>query len=165
MIAGYGNRMCRCTLVGTRRAGFVHIAYRSCYISAQCMLSQNLLYHLSHNYFLVDFLPLIRFTMSPHSFDDVKWDQDKPPETMPRAQLEGVNIAMMALTCLVFLARLAVRIAQHKAYELHDLFCHFAFICYIVMWVMYFHENDPLYRAEGVQRGEIPPYPEICKNH
>lgn len=84
---------------------------------------------------------------------------------MPRAQLDALNIAMMVLTTIVLLARVAVRITQRKPYEQHDLYCHLAFVCYIIMWVMYFEENDPLYRAEGVARGEIPLYPEICKHH
>lgn len=98
---------------------------------------------------------------SSDGLEKVKWDAIKPPATMPRAQLEGMNIAMMALTLIFFIARVAVRASQRKPCELHDFFCHSAFACYLAMWVMYFKENDPLYRAEGVQRGEMAPYPEI----
>lgn len=101
--------------------------------------------------------------MSSDSLDGVKWDDVKLPETMPRGHLEGINIAMLTLTAVIFIARIAIRITQRKPYELHDFFCHAAFVCYVAMWVMYWQENDPLWRAEGVQRGEIPVYPEICK--
>ncbi|KAF3006903.1 hypothetical protein E8E13_011153 [Curvularia kusanoi] len=80
---------------------------------------------------------------------------------MPRLQLEGTNTAMLVMTSVIFLIRVVVRLFQRKPYELHDLFCHMAFVSYIVMWVMYYFENDPLYRAEAAQRGEMPPYPEI----
>ncbi|KAJ4985185.1 hypothetical protein SVAN01_09321 [Stagonosporopsis vannaccii] len=99
--------------------------------------------------------------MSSDGLDDVKWDAVKPPATMPRAQLEGVNTAMLVVTSIFFMTRLAVRAYQRKPYELHEFFCHAAFVCYVAMWVMYYKENDPLYRAEGVQRGEMAPYPEI----
>lgn len=101
---------------------------------------------------------------SDDGLNDVKWDKVKLPATMARSQLEAINIGMLVLTCVVFVTRLVVRVFQRKPYELHDFFCHSAFVCYIAMWVMYFKENDPLYRAEGVQRGEIPPYPEICES-
>jgi hypothetical protein len=101
--------------------------------------------------------------MSSDSLDGVKWDEVELPETMPRGQLEGVNIAMLIVTAVVFIARIAVRINQRKPYQLHDFLCHAAFVCYVAMWIMYWQENDPLWRAEGVQRGEIPVYPEIRK--
>lgn len=101
--------------------------------------------------------------MSTEGLNGVKWDGVVLPESMPRVQLEGTNTAMLVLTSVVFLTRVVIRIFKRKPYEVHDLFCHMAFVSYIVMWVMYFFENDPLYRVEGVQRSEIPPYPEICK--
>ena len=101
---------------------------------------------------------------SDDGLNDVKWDKVKLPATMARSQLEAINIGMLVLTCVVFVTRLVVRVFQRKPYELHDFFCHSAFVCYIAMWVMYFKENDPLYRTEGVQRGEIPPYPGICES-
>lgn len=99
--------------------------------------------------------------MSSDRLDDDKWQVEELPATMPRAQLESVNIAMLALTSVIFCTRIVVRAVQRKTYELHDLLCHSAFVCYIAMWIMYFFENDPLYRVEGVQRGETPPYPNI----
>lgn len=93
---------------------------------------------------------------------DVAWDdKTKPPKTMDRTHLEGVNTAMLVLTSLFFVAQLYIRISKRKPYELHAFFCYFSYICYVGMWVMYIEENKPLYRAEGVQRGEIPMYPEI----
>jgi hypothetical protein len=81
---------------------------------------------------------------------------------MSRIHLEGVNTAMLILTSLFFVAQLVVRVSKRKPFELHALLCYFSYICcYVGMWVMYLKENDPLYRAEGVQRGEIPMYPEV----
>lgn len=100
--------------------------------------------------------------MSSDDLSNAK-NAEQLPATMARSHLDGVNIAMLALTSLLFVCRIVVRINQRKPYELHDFFCQSSFVCYIAMWVMYFRENDPLYRAEGVQRGEIAPYPEIRK--
>ena len=85
------------------------------------------------------------------------------PPPVPQARLEGANAAMLVLTSVVFLTRVVIRISQRKPYELHDLFCHLAFVSYVVMWILYFLENDPYYRMERVQRGVIPPYPGIRK--
>jgi hypothetical protein len=95
---------------------------------------------------------------------DQAWDKVKPPATMNRRRLEGTNTALLVLTSVFFVSRVVVRLARRKRFELHDLFCWLSYICYVCMWVMYRYENDPLYRAEGVQRGEIPPYPNISKS-
>ena len=65
--------------------------------------------------------------------DGVQWDNVELPETMLRGQLEGVNTAMLVLTAVVFIVRIAVRVTQLKPYELHDFFCHAAFVCYVAM--------------------------------
>jgi hypothetical protein len=87
---------------------------------------------------------------------DQAWDG--PPKTMDRHRLESTNIAMFALTSAVFVARVIVRIFKRKQFEWHDFLCVMAYVCYMCMWVMYHYENDPLYRAESAQRGEIPFY-------
>lgn len=74
---------------------------------------------------------------------------------MPKNQLEGINIAMLALTTIIFIARIALRVAQRKPYESHDFLYHLASICYSAMWVTFLQENEPLWRVEGVQRGEV----------
>lgn len=99
--------------------------------------------------------------MNSVDLSNVTWDKTELPATMSRSQLEGTNTAMLALTSLFVVVRVAVRVTKRKPFELHDFFCYASYICYVAMWIMYFKENDPLYRAEGVQRGEIPPYPEI----
>ena len=101
--------------------------------------------------------------MSAGELSDQAWNKVKPPETMNRRLLEGTNIAMLVVTSVVFVARVAVRLVRRKHFELHDIFCNSSYVLYVCMWVMYHYENDPLYRAEGVQRGEIPPYPEISE--
>ncbi|KAF2131846.1 hypothetical protein P153DRAFT_373712 [Dothidotthia symphoricarpi CBS 119687] len=98
--------------------------------------------------------------MSSDDLSDVAWDKTDLPATMSRGQLEGVNTVMLALTSLVFVARVLIRVTKRN-FEMHDFFCYLSYICYLAMWVMYLKENGPLYRAEGMQRGEIPPYPDI----
>jgi hypothetical protein len=101
---------------------------------------------------------------SAGELSDQAWDKVKPPATMNRRRLEGTNTALLVLTSVVFVSRVVVRLARRKRFELHDLFCWLSYICYVCMWVMYRYENDPLYRAEGVQRGEIAPYPKISES-
>ena len=102
--------------------------------------------------------------MASNELSDVTWEKTKLPDTMSRNHLESVNATMLALTSAVFLARVATRIYKQKKFELQDFFCCLSYICYIAMVVMYFYENEPLYRAEGVQRGEIKPYPDLRKS-
>ncbi|KAI1674362.1 hypothetical protein L13192_01109 [Pyrenophora tritici-repentis] len=99
--------------------------------------------------------------MTTDELSDVAWDKTKVPATMGRGHLDRVNSFMLALTSIVFLARVATRITKHKKFELQDFFCCLSYVCYVAMVVMYFNENGPLYRAESVQRGEIAPYPDI----
>ncbi|OSS54076.1 hypothetical protein B5807_00083 [Epicoccum nigrum] len=94
------------------------------------------------------------------SADEVTSEQ-VPQSILPRAQLDGVNIAMLAVTSVVFITATMVKFAQRKPCELHDIFRRLAFTSYVVMWTMCSLENDPLYRFESVQRGETPIYPEM----
>jgi uncharacterized membrane protein len=96
------------------------------------------------------------------SADEVTSEQ-VPQSILPRAQLDGVNIAMLAVTSVVFITATVVKFAQRKPCELHDIFRRLAFTSYVVMWTMCSLENDPLYRVESVQRGETPIYPEMGK--
>jgi len=97
--------------------------------------------------------------MTSQQLADVTWDKNAPPATMSRRELEGINIAMLSLTSLVFVARIAIRLCKRRTFELQDFFCCLSYIFYVAMLVMFFKENDPLYRAERVQRGEAPLYP------
>ncbi|KAF2114826.1 hypothetical protein BDV96DRAFT_494291 [Lophiotrema nucula] len=97
--------------------------------------------------------------MRSDDLDKQKWQAI--PATMNRRRLEGVNTAMLVVTAVFFAARVVVRLVKRKPFELHDVFCYSSFLCYVGMCVMYYKENDPLYRVEGVQRGEIPPYSDI----
>ncbi|KAF2004706.1 hypothetical protein P154DRAFT_519182 [Amniculicola lignicola CBS 123094] len=99
--------------------------------------------------------------MSSKDLNDVTWDKKALPDTMSRGHLEGVNTAMLVLTSLIFVARVVARFTHRMPFELHDFFCWFSYVCYVAMVVMFFKENSPLYRAEAVQRGEIPIYPEL----
>ena len=85
------------------------------------------------------------------------------PPPVPQARLEAINAAMLVLTSIVFFARVGISLLQRKPYEVHDLFCYLAYISYVAMWILYFLENDPYYRIEGIQRGVTPPYPEMRK--
>ena len=98
-------------------------------------------------------------------FDNVYPDFNKAelPAIMSRKHLVGAQVAMLVLTSLVFVARMAVRVARRKTLELQDFFSVLAYICYIAMVVMNFMELDPLYRTEGVLRGEINPYKWLCE--
>ncbi|KAH6865672.1 hypothetical protein BKA58DRAFT_461582 [Alternaria rosae] len=99
--------------------------------------------------------------MTSQQLADVTWDKTTPPATMSRRELEGISIAMLTLTSLVFVARIVTRVSKRRTFELQDFFCYLSYICYVAMLVMFFKENDPLYRAERVQRGEAPLYPEL----
>jgi hypothetical protein len=101
--------------------------------------------------------------MGSDNLTNVEWSKTELPATTPKNQLERVHAAMLALTSLVFVARIAVRLFKRKLFELQDFFIALSYVCYVAMVVMYFEELDPLYRAEGVQRGEIPPYASICE--
>jgi hypothetical protein len=105
----------------------------------------------------------IEFIMSADGSADEVTSKQVPQSIVPRAQLDGVNIAMLAVTSVVFITGTAIKFAQRKPCELHDIFRRLAFTCYVVMWAMCFLENDPLYRVESVQRGETPMYPEMGK--
>ncbi|EUC49163.1 hypothetical protein COCMIDRAFT_33424 [Bipolaris oryzae ATCC 44560] len=96
--------------------------------------------------------------MAPSELHDVVWTKAKPPDTLSRSRLDGVNIAMLTLTSLIFAIRFILRIIAKKARELQDLLSYMAYVCYVLMIVMYMEENDPLYRAESVLRGERPMY-------
>ncbi|KAI4924299.1 uncharacterized protein J4E92_007380 [Alternaria infectoria] len=97
--------------------------------------------------------------MTSQQLADVTWDKNAPPATMSRRELEGINTAMLTLTSLVFVARIAIRLSKRRTFELQDFFCCLSYLFYVAMLVMFFKENDPLYRAERVQRGEAPLYP------
>jgi len=104
--------------------------------------------------------------MTSQQLADVTWDKNAPPATMSRRELEGINIAMLTLTSLVFIARIAIRLSKRRTFELQDFFCCLSYLFYVAMLVMFFKENDPLYRAERVQRGEAPLYPGLrAYNH
>jgi len=100
--------------------------------------------------------------MSTDELSDVSWDEVKPA-TMSRRHLEGVNTAMLVLASLAYIARLLVRYCKRKPFESHGFFCGAAFVCFVAMYVMYIRENNPLYRAERVQRGDVPAYAGIRK--
>ncbi|KAI4925521.1 hypothetical protein J4E85_007400 [Alternaria conjuncta] len=97
--------------------------------------------------------------MTSQQLADVTWDKNAPPATMSRRELEGINTAMLTLTSLVFVARIVIRLSKRRTFELQDFFCCLSYLFYVAMLVMFFKENDPLYRAERVQRGEAPLYP------
>lgn len=101
--------------------------------------------------------------MSGDGSADEITSQQVPQSILPRAQLNGVDIAMLGVTSVVFITGTVVKFAQRKPCELHDIFRRLAFTSYVVMWTMCFLENDPLYRVESVQRGETPMYPEMGK--
>ncbi|KAI4950053.1 hypothetical protein J4E91_004709 [Alternaria rosae] len=99
--------------------------------------------------------------MTSQQLADVTWDKTTPPATMGRRELEGISTAMLTLTSLVFVARIVTRVSKRRTFEQQDFFCCLSYVCYVAMLVMFFKENDPLYRAERVQRGEAPLYPEL----
>jgi hypothetical protein len=99
--------------------------------------------------------------MTSEQLADVTWDKKAPPETMSRRELEVINNSMLSLTSVVFVARVITRLCKRKSFELQDFFCCLSYLCYMAMLVMFFRENDPLYRAERVQRGESPLYPQL----
>ena len=101
--------------------------------------------------------------MSTDGSADKVTSKQVPQSIVPKSQLEGVNVAMLVVTSVVFITGTADKFAQRKPCEVHDILRRLAFISYAVMWAMLFLENDPLYRVESVQRGEIPLYPEMCK--
>lgn len=115
--------------------------------------------------FYIDLYPLLltRSIVMSAEEDKYRWEKGYISASMPKTQLECVNTGMMVLTSVVFLTRTVTRFVQRESYELQDFFCSLAFISYVVMWVMYWKENDPLYRIASVQKGEIPPYPDLCK--
>ncbi|KAF1829142.1 hypothetical protein BDW02DRAFT_574258 [Decorospora gaudefroyi] len=98
---------------------------------------------------------------SSDNIEKVEWSADQPPVAISRALVERVNVAMLVLTSLVFVSRIAVQITKRKAFDAQEFFCCLSYICFVAMVVMYFMELDPLYRLEDVQRGASPPYPEI----
>jgi hypothetical protein len=101
--------------------------------------------------------------MTSSDLHDVVWTKAKPPDTLSRSRLDGINIAMLALTSFIFAACTILRIIGKKAREAQDILSYTAYVCYVLMVVMYLQENDPLYRAEGVMRGEKPAYQGICE--
>ncbi|EUC36763.1 hypothetical protein COCCADRAFT_87412 [Bipolaris zeicola 26-R-13] len=96
--------------------------------------------------------------MASSELHDVVWTKTKPPDTLSRSRLDGVNIAMLTLASFIFATRTVLRIVGKKAAEAQDILSYMAYVCYVLMVVMYLQENDPLYRAESVLRGERPAY-------
>lgn len=95
--------------------------------------------------------------MASSELHDVVSTKAKLPDTLSRCCLDGINIAMLTLTFLVFAIRFILRVMGKKAGEAQDILSYIAYVCYVLMVVMYL-ENDPLYRAESVLRGERPAY-------
>lgn len=92
----------------------------------------------------------IGFIMSADGSADKVTSKQIPQSIVPRAQLDGVNIAMLAVISVVFTTATVVKFAQRKPCESHDIFRRLAFTSYVIMWAMCFLENDPLYRVESV---------------
>ncbi|XP_014557139.1 hypothetical protein COCVIDRAFT_26150 [Bipolaris victoriae FI3] len=86
--------------------------------------------------------------MASSELHDVVWTKTKPPDAPSRSRLDGVNIAMLTLASFIFATRTVLRIGGKKATEAQDILSYMAYVCYVLMVVMYLQENDPLYRAE-----------------
>jgi hypothetical protein len=89
----------------------------------------------------------------------VAWEREGAPPNMSRSHLETINAVMVALTTTFFLARLFAQFQSRKRIEVHDVLCWFSYTSYILMCVMYFQMNVPLFRVEAVLRGQMKEYP------
>lgn len=76
-----------------------------------------------------------------------------------KSELLHTNAAMLTLTSLFILARIAIHISRRRALEIHDFFIYFAFVLYLALWICYRIVIDPMFRAYAVYSGQSPPYP------
>jgi hypothetical protein len=79
-------------------------------------------------------------------------------------ELIRVNSAMLALTSLFVIARLAVNLSKRKPFELPDLFIYFGFVLYLVIWSCYIAVIPPMFKVFAAAYGEIPLYPTIVQD-
>jgi hypothetical protein len=57
-----------------------------------------------------------------------------PKTPITRNELIQTNVAMLVLTSLFVLTRVAVRVSKRKNFELPDFFIYFAYILYVALW-------------------------------
>jgi hypothetical protein len=81
-----------------------------------------------------------------------------------KSELLHTNAAMLALTSLFIVARIAIQVSRRKVLEVHDFFIYFAFILYLALWICYRIVIDPMFRAYAVYSGQSPPYPTMMRD-
>jgi hypothetical protein len=64
-----------------------------------------------------------------------------PKTPITRNELLQTNVAMMVLTSLFVLTRVAVRVSKRKNFELPDFFIYLAYIIYVALWSVKFAET------------------------
>jgi hypothetical protein len=57
-----------------------------------------------------------------------------PKTPITRNELIQTNVAMLVLTSLFVLTRVAVRVSKRKNFELPDFFIYSAYIIYVALW-------------------------------
>ncbi|CAE7185856.1 hypothetical protein PTTW11_06875 [Pyrenophora teres f. teres] len=63
------------------------------------------------------------------------------------------NGAMLVLTSLLVLSRVAIQISRCRAFELTDFFIYFAFILFVAMWTCYLLTIPSMFRVYAVIDG------------
>ncbi|KAH7079611.1 hypothetical protein FB567DRAFT_501810 [Paraphoma chrysanthemicola] len=73
-------------------------------------------------------------------------------------ELVRTNAAMLVLTSLFVLLRVAVQISMRKISDLPDILIYTAYILYVAIWSCYMAVIPPMFRVYAVIGREIPPY-------
>jgi magnesium-transporting ATPase (P-type) len=75
------------------------------------------------------------------------------------SHLLSTSYAMMALTSMFVLARIAVQILHPKKLAPEDYLIYLAYVLYVVMSVLYILVTPPMYRLSDFISGKSPVYP------
>lgn len=72
-----------------------------------------------------------------------------------------VAYAMLALTSVVVVSRVAVQVHKMKNLSIPDYFVFFGFISHVIMCALYISASPYMKRVYDVINGKSPPYPEL----